>query len=88
MIQIFARGTRTIMLEMEPENTVWALKEKLWDREGVPASFILVTHAGKVLEDGRTLGSYDIGQESTIQWRVRFGPARSSLPASRGDGEL
>jgi hypothetical protein len=84
MIQIFARGTRTIMLEIEPENTVGMLKDTLWDREGVPSSYILVTHAGKVLEDDRTLVSYGISQESTIEWRVRFGPPR----ASRGKDEL
>lgn len=88
MIQIFARGLRTIMLEMEPENTVLALKEKLWDREGVPPVHVIVTYAGKVLENDRTLMSYGIGQESTIEWRVRFGPPRSSPPTPREIDEL
>ena len=88
MIQIFARSTRTIVLEMEPENTVGMLKDKLWDREGVPSSYIIVTYAGKILEDDRTLNSYGINQESTIEWRVRFGPPRPPLHSSRGNDEL
>lgn len=74
MIQIFARCNRTIVLEVEPEMTVSELKDKIWDREGVPTNRLLVTHAGKLLENERTLASYEIKQESTIQWRVRFGP--------------
>ena len=74
MIQIFARGTRTIMLEIDEETTVLDFKNMLWDREGVPASRILVVFAGKILSDDRSLKSYGICQESTIHWRVRFGP--------------
>ena len=74
MIQIFARGTRTILLEIDEKTSVLDLKNKLWDREGVPASRILVVFGGKLLSDDRSLTSYGICQESTIYWRVRFGP--------------
>ena len=74
MIQIFARGGRTIMLEIDEETTVLDLKNKIWDREGIPATRLLVTFAGKLLSDERSLESYGICQESTIHWRVRFGP--------------
>jgi hypothetical protein len=76
MIQIFARSNRTIVLEVEPEMTVLELKDKIWDREGVPAEYLLITFGGKLLTDERTLASYGITQESTIQWRVRFGPSK------------
>ena len=74
MIQIFARGTRTILLEIDEKTSVLDLKNMLWDREGVPASRILVVFGGKLLSDDKLLKSYGICQESTIYWRVRFGP--------------
>ena len=76
MIQIFARGNRTIVIEVEPEMTVLELKDKIWDREGVPSEYLLITFGGKLLTDERTLAHYGLKQESVIQWRVRFGPSK------------
>jgi hypothetical protein len=61
---------------VEPEITVLELKDKIWDREGIPTEYLLITFGGKLLMDERTLAYYGLKQESTIQWRVRFGPSK------------
>jgi hypothetical protein len=70
-MQIFLKGRRLIALDMEPSDTIYTLKTRIHDREGIPPRYLLLTYACKILEDERTLDSYGIVRESTVEFRVR-----------------
>ena len=68
---IFLKGRRIIVLDVEPSDTSYTLKTRIHEREGIPPRYLLLTHACKILEDDRTLDSYGIVRESTVEFRVR-----------------
>ena len=50
---------------------VETIKAMMSDKEGVPVNFLRLSHAGRSLEDGRTLSDYKIKMHSTIQLGLR-----------------
>ena len=62
----------TLALDMASCDTVFDLKEKLQDLEGVPANEILLIFAGKYLENKRTLADYAIPDEATMHMARRL----------------
>lgn len=81
-MQIFVKTPtgKTITLDVEPSDTIEAVKVKIQDKEGIPKGRMTLTVGGRQLDnDHRTLADYDIQKERTLLVSVTPPPSWTAI---------
>ena len=73
-MQIFVKDSQegTIVLDVEPDDSIVNVKQKNQDKEGILTVSQLLFFAGSLLEDNRTLSDYNIQNEATLHLALQY----------------
>jgi len=72
--QIFIKTLqgKTLTLDVKDTDTISSIKEKIYEKEGIPQDQQRLVFSGKQLEDGNTVADYGIEAESNINLVLRL----------------
>jgi ubiquitin len=73
-MQVFVKTLtgKNITLEINPEDTIEQVKQKIQEREGIPPAEQRLIFSGKQLEDNKTVQDYNIQKDCTIHLVLRL----------------
>ena len=66
IIYIKISETETIFIDVEPSDTITSIKDKIYDKKGISPDSIDIYFNGKLLENNKTIGDYQIAADSTL----------------------
>ena len=74
MVQIFVKtlSGKTITLDVNPQDTIAAVKIKIQNVEGLPPNRQRINFGGRYLDDERTLQDYNIRKESMLSLNLHL----------------
>ena len=73
-MQVFVKTLtgRTMTIDVEATDSITSIKEKITNKEGIPATEQRLIFGGKQLENEKTIADYNIQKESTLYLVLRL----------------
>ncbi|CAF2133656.1 unnamed protein product [Rotaria magnacalcarata] len=65
-------SAKTILLTIDPTDTIITLKQRIAERVGIPAEHQCLTKMGKILKDEYSIAIYDVQKQSNISLSLRM----------------
>lgn len=65
-------GAKSYLFEVQPNDTIQSIKEKLSALTKVRANNLLLLLNGAFLENGATIGDYEIDEDTTLAFEIKL----------------